>query len=197
MDFILSCFPINLSKAILEHNTTKLEEIRIRAERPVILKIGTVEVVLKYIVRQNEINGILQNICSNSIYAYQNQICNGFITLNGGHRVGICGNVVMKDHIVSNISYVSSLNFRISREILGASDNVIRYILDIQNNSVFNSLIVSPPGCGKTTIIRDLARKISSGINEINFRGINVAVIDERGEIAALNRGIPCNNVRD
>ena len=87
MDFILSCLPARLVKAILEHNTVKLEEIRIRAEKPVILKIGIVEVVLKYIIRQNEIMAILQNICSNSIYAYQNQICNGFITLIGGHRV--------------------------------------------------------------------------------------------------------------
>lgn len=87
MDFILNCLPANLSKQILEHNTIKLEEIRIRAEKPVILKIGNVEIVLKYVVRQNEVMAILQNICSNSVYAYQNQICNGFITLIGGHRV--------------------------------------------------------------------------------------------------------------
>lgn len=87
MDFIIGCLPIGLSKAILEHNTSKMEEIRIRAERPVILKIGVVEVILKYVVKQNEIMSILQSICSNSIYAYQNQICNGFITLPGGHRV--------------------------------------------------------------------------------------------------------------
>lgn len=110
---------------------------------------------------------------------------------------GVCGNVVIKDGLVSNISYISSLNFRISHQIPGASDKVIRYVLDIPNNTVFNSLIVSPPGCGKTTIIRDIAKKISNGMSEINFRGIDVTVIDERGEIAALNRGISCNDVRN
>lgn len=197
MEYILNCLPYELSKLVSNHNPSKLEEIRIRAEKPVILKIGMVEIVLKYIIRQNEIIGILQNICNNSIYAYQNQICNGFITLNGGHRVGICGNVVIKDGVVSNISYISSLNFRISHQVIGASDGVIRYILDISNNTVYNTLIVSPPGAGKTTIIRDIARKISNGIAEINFRGIDVSIIDERGEIAALSRGVSINDVRN
>lgn len=195
MDFILNCLPQELSKMIREHNPTKIEEIRIRAGRPVILKLGLIEVILKYTVTSSEILGIVQNICSNSIYAYQNQICNGFITLPGGNRVGIGGNIVITDGKVSNVSYIYCLNFRIAHEIKGASDKVLQYVLDTQNNTVVNSLIVSPPGVGKTTIIRDLARRISDGITEINFKGINVVIIDERGEIAALSRGIPNNDV--
>lgn len=195
MEFILNCFPQALSKIIVEHNLNKIEEIRVRAGKPVILKLGVVEIILKYIITNNEIIGIVQNICNNSIYAYQNQICSGFITLPGGNRVGIGGNVVIKDGAVSNISYIYSLNFRISHQIKGASDNVIGYILDTKNNTVVNSLIVSPPGAGKTTVIRDLARKISNGISEINFKGIDVAIIDERGEIAALSKGTPYNDV--
>ena len=187
MDFILSCLPQGLSKLIYEHNPQKIEEIRIRANRPTILKLGTVEIVLKYIVTNSEIIGIIQNICNNSIYAYQGQICGGYITLPGGNRVGIGGNVVIKDGAISNISYIYSLNFRVSHQIKGASDGVIGYILDTVNNTVFNTLIVSPPGAGKTTIIRDIAKKISNGIDEINFKGIDVAIIDERGEIAALS----------
>ena len=195
MDFILSCFPVNLSKMILEHNSKKIEEIRIRAGKPVILKMGRIEIVLKYIVTNAEIIGIVQSICNNSLYSYQNQICGGFITLPGGNRVGIGGNVVIKDGQVSNISYIHSLNFRISHQVKGASDEVIRYVLDTNNNTVLNTLIVSPPGAGKTTIIRDIARKISNGISEINFKGIDVAIIDERGEIAALNKGVAYNDV--
>lgn len=149
MDFILSCLPISLSKMILEHNTQKIEEIRIRAEKPVILKLGMMEIVLKYIITNSEIIGIVQNMCSNSVYAYQNQICNGFITLPGGNRAGIGGNVVIKDGKVSNISYIYSINIRVSHQVKGASDDVIRYILDTKNNTVFNTLIVSPPGVRK------------------------------------------------
>ena len=195
MEYILKCLPTQLAKLILEHNSQKLEEIRIRANNPVILKLGQVEIVLSYTITTNEIIGILQNICNNSIYTYQNQICNGFITLPGGNRVGIAGNVVIKDGQVSNISYIYSLNFRISHQINGASDNILKYVLDTENNTIFNTLIVSPPGAGKTTMIRDLAKRISNGINEINFRGLDVSIIDERGEIAAMTKGIIFNDV--
>ena len=195
MEYILKCLPTQLAKLILEHNIQKLEEIRIRANKPVILKLGQVEIVLNYTITTNEIIGILQNICNNSIYTYQNQICNGFITLPGGNRVGIAGNVVIKDGQVSNISYIYSLNFRISHQINGASDNVLKYVLDTENNTIFNTLIVSPPGSGKTTMIRDLAKRISNGISEINFRGLDVSIIDERGEIAAMTKGITFNDV--
>ena len=195
MEYILKCLPTQLAKLILEHNIQKLEEIRIRANKPVILKLRQVEIVLNYTITTNEIIGILQNICNNSIYTYQNQICNGFITLPGGNRVGIAGNVVIKDGQVSNISYIYSLNFRISHQINGASDNILKYVLDTENNTIFNTLIVSPPGAGKTTIIRDLAKRISNGINEINFRGLDVSIIDERGEIAAMTKGIIFNDV--
>ena len=195
MEYILKCLPTQLAKLILEHNIQKLEEIRIRANKPVILKLRQVEIVLNYTITTNEIIGILQNICNNSIYTYQNQICNGFITLPGGNRVGIAGNVVIKDGQVSNISYIYSLNFRISHQINGASDNILKYVLDTENNTIYNTLIVSPPGAGKTTIIRDLAKRISNGINEINFRGLDVSIIDERGEIAAMTKGIIFNDV--
>ncbi|MBP3707713.1 MAG: stage III sporulation protein AA [Clostridia bacterium] len=195
MEYIFKCLPLELVNMILQHNIQKIEEIRIRAEKPVIINLGNMEIVLKYVVTAAEILNIMQNICNNSVYAYQNQISSGFITLPGGNRVGISGNVVVKDNVVTNISYIYSLNFRISHQIKGASDELIRYILDTKNNSIYNSLIVSPPGCGKTTIIRDLTKKLSDGIPEINFKGINVCVVDERGEIAALNRGIAYNDV--
>ena len=189
MEFVLRCFPRDLASLILNHNIQKIEEIRIRAEKPVVIYMGNVEVVLKYVTSNHQVTEILQNVCNNSIYAYQNQIINGFITIPGGNRVGITGNVVVKDGQVLNISHVYSLNFRISHEIENASADVIRYVLDTNNNSIYNTLIVSPPGCGKTTIIRDIAKKISNGMPEINFKGINVCIVDERGEIAGLEKG--------
>lgn len=173
-----------------------LEEIRIRASKPVILKYSSTEQLMDtLIVTAEEILEILQHICNNSIYSYQNQICNGYITLKGGHRVGITGSVVMTDEKITNINYISSLNFRIAKQIIGASNRILKYVLNLEENSVYNTLIISPPGVGKTTMLRDLIRKISSGIDQINFKGITVGVIDERGEIASIYKGIPQNEV--
>ena len=164
----------------------KIEEIRIRANKNIILKYIDREEVTEYIPSQRDLLSALQIFCDNSIYSYQSQICNGFITLMGGHRVGITGNVAMKDGVVTNINYISSLNIRIAKEIFGASDEVITKVLE--NGKINNTLIMSPPGCGKTTVLRDLIRNISN-------LGFTVSLIDERGEIAAMYKGIPQNDV--
>lgn len=188
-------FPEELVQAMNNVNLEKVEEIRIRAGRPIILKMGVNEIILKYKVDSDEIVNILQSFCSNSIYTYQNQICGGFITIPGGHRVGIGGSVIVKEGKVTNITNLYSLNIRISREIPNCSMPLLQYVLDISKNNIFNTLIVSPPGAGKTTILRDLVNKISNGIPEINFKGLTVSVIDERGEIAAMHRGVPQNDI--
>lgn len=155
---ILSYFPKRIyeeiNRKILQGKSADeinlLEEIRIRASKPVILKYTNLEQVLEtLIVTQEEILEILQYICNNSIYSYQNQICNGYITLKGGHRVGITGSVVITEGKITNINYISSLNFRIAKQIIGASNRILKYVLNIEENNVFNTLIISPPGVRK------------------------------------------------
>lgn len=119
----------------------------------------------------------------------------GFVTVKGGHRVGISGSCVIEDSKVININYVYSLNFRIAKEVIGSSQNILKEIINLELNTIYNTLIVSPPGCGKTTILRDLIRSFSSGIKEYKFKAVNVGVVDERGEIAALFRGVPQNDI--
>lgn len=194
MEEVLKVLPPEIKEKLCG-KLDKLEEIRIRVNRPVILQYGQVEEVINYTIDSEMILNILQNICDNSIYAYQEQICNGYITLKGGHRVGITGNVVFKENKIINISYISSLNFRIARQVLNCSYKTFEYIINLDKNTVFNSIIVSPPGRGKTTILRDLVRNISNGIPEIGFRGVNVGLADERSEIAAMYKGIPQNDV--
>ena len=199
---ILSYFPRNIANIIEKYFGThnmqgfnELEEIRLRANKPLILKLNKVEKIFEYTITSEDLLETLQHICNNSIYSYQNQICNGYITVNGGHRVGITGNVVVENNRVININYISSLNFRVSKQIIGCSNKILKYILDIENNNIFNTLIVSPPGAGKTTLLRDIIRKISMGIENANFKGISVGVVDERAELAAMSKGLPANDL--
>ena len=198
MDQILKYFPINI-KVILEkeigEKKNSLEEIRIRVQKPIILKFNSGEKIVRYFITQEEILNILQYVCENSIYSYQKQISEGFVTVTGGHRVGISGSCVMENGKVININYINGLNFRIARQVIGASEKILESILDVDKNSIRNTLIVSPPGCGKTTILKDLVKQISSGIRQKKFKGIDVGVVDERGEIAALYKGVPQNEI--
>lgn len=182
---------INKNEKIIE----ELQEIRIRCNRPILLKLQTCEIVIEYNISEREILLILEKLCNNSIYAYKKQMCEGFITVKGGHRVGITGSCVIENGKIINLKYITSLNFRIAREVLGCSLKVLDKVIDVNTGTVNNTLIVSPPGKGKTTILRDLIRNISNGIETINLRGRTCGVVDERGEIAAMYHGIPQNDV--
>lgn len=198
---ILRYFPSNiyslLSNTFSQNSNIEetLQEIRIRCNRPIILKLRQADIVIEYEVSKTEILQTLERLCNNSIYAYKNQICEGFLTVKGGHRVGITGTAVVENEKIINLKYVTSLNFRIAREVLNCSNQVLNQIIDLKNNTIYTTLIVSPPGKGKTTVLRDAIRRISDGISEIGFRGKNCGVVDERGEIAAMYQGVPQNDV--
>lgn len=196
MEEILTYFPEKMRTELKRFSLNFLEEIRIRNSRPIFLKMGQEEVQTDCIVHTEEILEILQKLCDNSIYTYQNQIRNGYITIKGGHRIGITGNVVLdKEGQVTNISHIYSLNFRVARQVLDCSKPALKYILNMDNNTIYNTMIISPPGRGKTTILRDLIRNLSNGILEYHFCGVNIGVVDERGEIAAMYKGMPQNDV--
>ena len=186
---ILEYFPNKIVQAILnsinEKEIETLEEIRIRVSKPIILKLANKEIIVEYIVTTQDILEIVEKITENSMYSYQQQICSGYITLKGGHRVGISGNVVMEENKVINVNYIYSLNFRIARQIIGVAEKVINEVL--KNDEVSNTLIISKPGAGKTTILRDLIRIIS--------KTKTVGVVDERGEIAAMYKNEPQNDL--
>lgn len=198
LEEILRYFPEKLENKLSEEIKDKLdslEEIRLRVDRPIVLKFRDTDKVIKYNVTTEDILSTLQILCENSIYSYQNQIAEGFITIKGGHRIGISGSCAIEDGKVINIRYIYSLNFRIARQVIGSSNLVLKHILNLENNSIYNTLIISAPGTGKTTILRDIIRQLSTGIKEIKFLAINVGVVDERGEIAAMYKGIPQNDI--
>lgn len=190
---ILYFFPHTLNEILnLDKNLWNFaEEIRIRNGQAVVIKMHNNEIWLNKKVENEEIIRLLENFSSNSIYAVQSEINNGFITIRGGHRVGIAGTSVIENSSVKNIKYISSLNIRIAREIKGCSYPVLDYILE--DNDFLNTIIISPPGCGKTTILRDMIRCLSNGYK--SFKGKYIGLVDERSEIAAMYKGIPQNDV--
>lgn len=155
---ILKYFPLNIASIIdkkIKSSQDDLQEIRVRTNCPIILKFNETEYILAgYIITYEDIMQIMQNICNNSIYSFQNEIINGYITINGGHRVGITGSVVQENGRVINIKNISSLNFRIAKQVLDCSNSVLKYIIDLKNNTIFNTLIVSSPGARKNYFVK-------------------------------------------
>ena len=198
IDGILRYFPQKVQELIKnninDEELEMLEEIRVRNNLPLILKIGQDEKVIDYKITTEDINYIFQKICENSIYSYQKQIANGFITVQGGNRVGIVGTAVLdgNDKVI-NFNYISGLNFRISRQIIGCSNQIVDEIFN-GCGGIYNTLIISKPGIGKTTLLRDIVRNVSNGMPN-KFKGMNVTVIDERGEISATYKGIMQNDL--
>lgn len=191
---IIGIFPNNIGN-ILEERLDKeqIQEIRIRSQKPILIYSKYGESIINYSPSKEDLKSMIQKMLNYSLYAYEEDIRQGFITIKGGHRVGIAGECVMEKGEVKTIRNISSLNIRICREIKGCSDKVVKYIAS--ENRIYNTIIISPPKCGKTTILRDIARNISNGIEVLGFKGRKVVVIDERSEIGACHFGIPQNDL--
>lgn len=144
MEEILSVLPFPVKNEILKTGSNSgVTEVRLRVGRRVILVISNKEIILEYIITLKDLLDILVKVSSNSIYAIQNDINQGFITIKGGHRIGICGEVVMDNGKIKNIKNVNSMNIRIARQIIGCADRIMPHIVDTKN--FLNTLIISPP----------------------------------------------------
>ncbi len=163
-------------------DTKNLQEIRIRVNRPVMLYYaGHTHSMKEKIFSGAEIEEMVYNFCRNSVYAYSDSIKDGFITVPGGHRVGISGRSVYKEGKLSNITMYSGINIRIAREYIGCAEKLLPFIY--KGERIKNTLVIAPPSAGKTTYLRDIARLFGSKYK--------VTIVDERSEIAAMNRGVP------
>lgn len=194
--------PLSMIPSDIKENT---EEIRLRVNSPLsiyslgedffILKDGIISSSSKdaIVVSFEQINRTFQILSNYSIYALSEELKNGFITIKGGHRVGIGGKIVYSSFGIESIKNISSLNFRIAREKYGISDNLLKYLVD--EGEFLNTLIISPPQCGKTTLLRDIIRNLSNGINDPYIKGYKVGLVDERSEIAGVFNGIPQKDV--
>lgn len=202
-DEIINSLSLNLRDKIKTIQGENIEEIRLRINKPLIINGNQKDYFYNekskkldrnmdkaYIVTKEDLDQTFQIICKYSIHSFMDDIKKGFITLRGGHRVGIVGKAIVENGKVENIKHISSLNIRISKEVKNCSDKVMDHI--IKNSAkINNTIIISPPQCGKTTLLRDIVRNLSNGTEKYNFKGVNVALIDERNEIAGSYLGIP------
>ena len=188
---ILLLLPVSIRDSFEKFiSIDKLEEIRIRVNQCISIYSRYGEEILpkecEYIMTKSDIREIVEYISGYSLYAYEEELKDGYITVRGGHRVGIAGKVVVDNGRIKNISNISSINIRVCHEIPGISNSLSQYIYD---GSIHNTLIISPPGVGKTTMLRDIVKLCS---DEYKYK---VSVIDERSEIAACYMGVPCNYI--
>lgn len=166
--------------------TEFIYELRIRANKPIVINYkGVYQVItnkdgyknIPIIATGDLIEYVVSVATKQSLYAYNEQIKHCYITTDSGIRIGICGRVVMNDNKVATVKNISSINIRISHQVPNCSEKVLNFVCG--NGRVKNTLIISPPGAGKTTLIRDLTLKLS---NEKQIK--NILVVDERFEIA-------------
>ena len=202
---VLRLFPGTIREILKQAawDADTLQEIRLRTGKPLILWQNGEEFFVSsqgvltrhrdmaYLVKQEEIRKTMEYLGQYSLYAYEEELRQGFLTIQGGHRVGVTGKTIIEEHQVKGVRQISCINIRFSHEVKGCADDVLPYVL--QDKEVCHTLIISPPRCGKTTLLRDLIRQISDG--NAKFPGCTVGVVDERSEIGGSYQGIPQNDV--
>ncbi|MDO4618186.1 MAG: stage III sporulation protein AA [Clostridia bacterium] len=195
-DRFLSCLTPRLNHTMKDVPKENLLEIRIRKKKPVMLKYLKDTCYLKkeggickdlndaYIIDGYEIASLAESIFESSLYAHEEEIAEGFVTIKGGHRIGLCGEARKGE--IRALSDITSMNFRIAHEHIGIAEPIIPHILE--NGNIKNTLIISPPMSGKTSLLRDIARLLSEN-------GTKVSLCDTRGEIAAVYDGEACMDI--
>lgn len=183
----INCLPIKLQTDFDKLKTEEkaiCQEIRLRCGQPICLQINGKEKIFgKDVISNKDLSEIINRATQYSVHSFAESLKNGFITIEGGHRIGICGTAVIQNGALSSFQNITSLNIRIARQIKkAASDAIINSIYD--GEFLTSSLIISPPGWGKTTLLRDTMRQISD-------KGVRVSVADERCELCGVYHGIP------
>lgn len=211
---VIQIFPKHLRELLLKAQTGRFPagELRLRAGKPLLMAAGADEWYLRedtgqweregpeteakpYRVTAEDIRDTLEFMSRYSLYAFDEELRQGFLTVQGGHRVGIAGRAVLEGGKVKTLQNVSSLNVRIARQVTGCADRILPWLYE--EDMICSSLIISPPACGKTTLLRDLIRQVSDGWyckeRRKRIRGVTVGAVDERSELGASFQGI-CQN---
>jgi len=205
LEEVLPFLPPNLRKMIATLAPTigvSLEELRLRLGAPVALRFAYGEAFLGkdgrltnyvadgYLFSPQEMEQAVLLLSNSSFYALEEELRRGYITLPGGHRAGLTGRAVLEKGYLRTLKNISGINIRIARYIPGAADGILPYLFSPTSQKLLDTLVISPPRAGKTTVLRDLARQLSEGMGACR-RSYNVSIVDERSEIAAVVNGMP------
>lgn len=221
---VLKIFPRELRTLLgqVSGDYHKVQEIRLRAGQPLMMIIGDKEYAVRTdgglepgaqirgrgealcLVSQKQMKETVEYMGSFSLYAAEEELRQGFLTIQGGHRVGVAGRTLAQGQDIRLMKFISFINVRVAHEVLGCADQIMDYLYSDTNKEFLNTLIISPPGCGKTTLLRDMIRQVSGGRwghvpgkgeGRLWFPGMSVGVVDERSEIGACYQGIPQNDL--
>ncbi|MBR1742941.1 MAG: stage III sporulation protein AA, partial [Lachnospiraceae bacterium] len=181
----------------------RLQDIRMRVGKPLLVVYGGKEYLVtmegefrrdvdqSVKISEEDIRESLEYISNYSMYAFEKEIKQGYLTVAGGHMVGLAGKVVWERGAAKSIRYISFINIRLAHEVKGCADRLFPYLYG--EHGLCHTLLISSPGCGKTTLLRDIVRQISDGTGR--RPGMTVGVVDERSEIAACYQGTPQNDL--
>jgi stage III sporulation protein AA len=192
MDFL----PKRVQKAITEFffacpgREEYLEEIRVRKNLPLCLVLQNTDVLLDMVASSDDIERTLALVTDCSYYSLENEFAQGYITVPGGHRVGLAGRLAYWDGSEVKLRDISGFNFRLARQVKGPAEKILPYIVN-DDGRLMSTLVISPPRCGKTTLLRDICRCASEGSPAGKVRPMQVGIVDERSEIAACFGGVP------
>lgn len=216
MEQVIRIFPQRLRGLLLQADTPRFpaEELRLRVGQPLLMRAKGQEWYLEEETRQwraamgapsqgalrvteADVRDTLEFMSRYSLYAFHEELRQGFLTISGGHRIGVAGQAVLEGGRVKNILYPSFLNVRIARQVMGCGDGILPWIYEEGN--FCSTLLISPPRCGKTTLLRDLIRQVSDGWQDKEhgqfIGGVTVGVVDERSELGACCQGRPQNDL--
>lgn len=202
---VLKVFPFRLRQKLAGagFRYELLQEIRLRAGKPLLIRYNNRQWFLKeagelirereqaLCIREEELGEMMQLVSGYSLYAYEEELRQGFLTVVGGHRIGVAGKIIVENGWVKGIRCISGIHVRLAHEVPGCGRGVMPKL--VEQGRLQSTLILSPPGAGKTTLLRDLIRMASDGTAYL--QGQNVGVVDERSELAGCYEGIAQNDL--
>jgi stage III sporulation protein AA len=191
MEEVLSVLPKSISSQLKSYPLSlqeKIEEVRVRVSKPLEVIISGKPHFHEYISTPEDGMQLLNKLSHYSIYTLEEELKRGYVTIQGGHRVGLAGKVITENAKVKVIRDVTSFNIRIAKQKIGIADQLLPYLYSTDWK---NTMIIGPPQTGKTTLLRDIARAISCGEPELGISSKKVGIVDERSEIAGCVKGVP------
>lgn len=180
----------NIAEEVPALERKNVTELRLFSEKAAVWMIhGQQHIFHRAPISRQQLNDVFYSVCRGSVHSFQQEICEGYITMQGGHRVGLCGTAVFHKGQQTGLRDITSMNIRFAKNVKGCADALYQQ-LKLLNAEKGSFLLVGPPGSGKTTVLRDYSRILAE-------QGIIAAVLDERGELDCCDVGHPVHVLKN